>query len=97
LPLFARFNIAGVDRLKLLKALWDQQEPAIFFSINNMKPPQWNETEAKEDLENGYIDYCLGRCIKTDLSLDEIDSKSYDHRGRGPLFETALNKVKHQQ
>jgi hypothetical protein len=89
-----KINIRGVDRYKLLNALWEQQTPALFFFMNGVKPPQWNEQVAKEHLKDGYIDYCLGRCIKTDLSKDIVDTRQYDRDGP-PFFTDALKKIKH--
>lgn len=90
----ALIDIRGVDRFALLKQLWLQQKPAIFFSMNpSVKIPEWNDVDAREALNGGYIDYLKGRCIKTDLSTDFIDPYQYNW-GRGPTFEEALYAVK---
>ena len=64
-------NIKGIDKVELLKALWDNSKPAIFFILNNIKPPQFDYNLAKEAVLNS-IDYFQGRLIKCDLSMKLI-------------------------
>lgn len=91
--LFAKIDIRGVNRLQLLKVLWEQQQPALFYYCHpGAKIPRWNEKEAKRALEYGYIDYFQGRCIKTDLTKDIVDTSDYDE-SNGPTFQDALNKL----
>lgn len=91
--MFAKVNIGGINRIQLLKVLWEQQPPALFYFFHpKVKVPCWNETEAKKALEYGYIDYFQGRCIKTDLTKDIVDTCNYDESG-GPTFQDALNKL----
>lgn len=91
----AKVNIKGVDRLKLLKALWEQRPPALFYCLNpHVKIPEWDEEKAKEVLKYGYIDYFQGRCIKANLTNDFTDSWDYNEcESEFPTFENALNKM----
>ena len=83
-----------MNRFELLKQLWLQQKPAIFFSMNpSVKIPKWNDADAREALKDGYIDYFKGRCIKTDLSGNFTDPYQYNKSG-GPTFEEALYAIK---
>jgi hypothetical protein len=92
--ILAKVDITDVDRIKLLKVLWEQQPPALFYSMcPEAKIPEWDEEKAKEVLKHGYIDYFQGRCIKTNLTNNFTDSWDYNESG-GPTFEDALDKVK---
>lgn len=92
---FPKVNISGVNRLALLKALWEQQPPALFYDMNTKVPiPKWDEKAATEALKHGYIDYFCGRCIKTDLSNDVVDTTEYDEQGLTPSFRTALDRAR---
>ena len=72
-------NIAGLDKLTLLKALWENQRVARFFVNMPQAAPQWDEKLAKQAIANGHIDYFQGRNIKMDLSKDSMYvSKYYD-------------------
>lgn len=89
----AKVNIQGLDRVKLLKVLWEQQPPALFYSLAPDCPiPKWDEAEARDALKYGYIDYFCGRCIKTDITKDIVDTKEYN-ASRGPTFEDAISKL----
>jgi len=70
-------NIAGLDKIKLLRALWDVNPPAISFKLNDLTPPLFDEDQAKTDVKS-HIDYFQGRLIKMDLSGDTIYSRLYD-------------------
>jgi hypothetical protein len=89
-------NIKGIDKMTLLKTLWDYQYPALFFSFNPDVPvPGWDDALAREALKQGYIDYFQGRAIKADLSKDEVYSYNYD-KGSRPTFEEIAAKLKRQ-
>lgn len=80
-------NIKGLDKERLLRALWENMQPAAFFSSfagMGALMPTYNAEEAKEAIAQGYIDYLFGRCIKMDLSGDTIDSRLYDRDTRTP-------------
>lgn len=82
----SKVDISGLDKVALLQKMWANMKPAAFFSMNSFVPvPSFDETQAKEAVKN-YIDYFCGRCIKTDLSKDEVDPWGYDRdAGSGAL------------
>lgn len=73
-------NIKGINKLKLLKALWERSFPDHSYEMCGCVPPKWDKKVAKEALFNGYIDHLLGRPIWMDLSKDVIDPTRYDQR-----------------
>ena len=70
-------SIKGIDKVKLLKALWDHAKPAAFFAMYGQPSLGWDASAAKEAVRST-IDYFCGRCIKTDLSGDIADPSLYD-------------------
>ena len=85
-------DISGLDKVALLKVLWENSKPAAFFSsfdaLNaNCNPPPFNEQNAKVAVTKD-IDYFEGRCIKTDLSGNTADPRLYDRDyGSGKFAE----------
>lgn len=71
-------DIAGLNKVELLRALWDGQVVARFFEGRNIPHPIWDSVVATEAVDRGYIDYFQGRCIKTNLSGDTVDATKYD-------------------
>ena len=56
-----KISISGLDKVVLLRALWDKSKIASFFQYHPMIPiPIWNEEEAHKALRS-YIDYFQGR------------------------------------
>lgn len=70
-------DISGIDKVQLLKALWDNRKPAIWFTLHNRSPPPFDHELARDEVKV-LIDYFCGRCIKLDLSGDKVDSAMYD-------------------
>lgn len=70
-------DVSGIDKVVLLKALWENQVVAAFFSMNGIPPPPFDDELAKASVSKP-IDYFCGRAIKTDLSKDMIDFWLYD-------------------
>lgn len=91
-------NISGIDKTALLKQLWLQREPALFFSMNpSVKVPEWDDEAAEKALARKCkIDYFQGRAIKTDLSKDEIDPSEYNKYGKAS-FADAIEKLKNSK
>lgn len=86
-------NIAGLNKVKLLRNLWNRQIVAGFFAMNPSLAPAFDE-----DLETKavkyYIDYFCGRAIKCDLSGDEVNPSSYN-RDAGPgAFQEVVNSMR---
>jgi hypothetical protein len=73
-------DISGLDKLGLLKALWENQRVAVFYANIPQAAPRWDENLAKEALASGHIDYFQGRNIKMNLSGNTLRvSKDYDN------------------
>lgn len=96
-----KINIAGIDKLKLIEALWAGQKPALFFSINDVLAPKFDKEHAKMILEvnKGYFGYICGRRIKTNIAGDFVDPERYDDdpdTGPGTFEKIVSNLRKHQ-
>lgn len=79
-------SIKGLEKVKLLKALWEGAKPAAFFTKHGIQTPTFDESVAIDAIKS-YIDYYSGRCIKTDLSGDTADPTSYDAEWGAGLFQ----------
>jgi hypothetical protein len=78
-------DIRGIDKVLLLKEMWNNVPPARYFTIYQKSAPAFDEAGAGAAVK-GYIDYYEGRCIKTDLSGDTVDPFLYDRdAGYGTL------------
>lgn len=78
-------SIAGLDKVELLHALWNESPVAAFFSTRDaagIEVPVFDWEMAAYDVL-GSIGYFQGRCIKMDLSGDMVDPSGYD-RQNGP-------------
>ena len=67
-------DISGVDRVLLLRLLWEQSITSRFY----IGPLRFNKDSAVKAIAAGYIDYFCGRRINVDLSQDIIDTTRYD-------------------
>ena len=80
-------DISGVDKVELLRSLWKNSNPAIYFTMNGINPPHFDEQKAKNAVTK-YIDYFDGRCIKTDISGNTASPHMYDRDyGQGKFAE----------
>jgi len=86
-------NIKGIDRVQLLKALWEKSEPNPYFTKHGIPPPPWNNKKAIQAVRD-YIDYFQGRFIHSDLSMDIIDSENYDDKYGPGTFQRIVDEVK---
>ncbi len=86
-------SIKGLEKVKLLKALWDHTKPAAFFTFSGLPSPEFDEGAAKKEVLT-YIDYFCGRCIKTDLSGDTADPTSYDADWGEGLFQKIVTSIR---
>ena len=86
-------DIRGLDRVRLLKALWEKSPVASFFWINGRTPPKWDENLATKAVLN-YIDYFQGRVIKSDLRDDMINPRSYDRDNGEGAFQRIVDEVR---
>jgi hypothetical protein len=74
-------DIAGLDKVAVLRALWAASQAATFFS--ELKSPPFHNAGARVAVLD-YIDYFQGRVIKMDLRGDAVDPRLYDRdSGKG--------------
>jgi hypothetical protein len=80
-------DISGVDKMVLLRALWENQAKATFFAATGHQAPGFSEHDARAGLAQGGIDYLCGRAMK--LSFEEndmLDPVGYDRvAGKGTM------------
>ena len=86
-------SIEGIDKIDLLYSLWYNQKPAIFFSLYDIEASVFDKKLARNAICN-YIDYFCGRCIKCDLSGDEVDPYLYDRDAGTGKFLEICNKLR---
>lgn len=90
-------DISDINKVELLRALWNNSTPAAYYVFTNTKPPEWDNEKATTAIGNGFIDYFQGRLIKADLSCDQVNPSSYDRdNGRGALSEI-VNLIRSSQ
>jgi len=86
-------SIKDVDKVKLLKALWEGAKPAVFFTNHWISSPEFDESVAINAVKS-YIDYYSGRCIKTDLSGDTADPYLYDRDWGAGAFQKIADSLR---
>jgi hypothetical protein len=89
----SKVDIKGINKVDLLKALWKNSKPASFFMFSNTDPPEFDNENAEKSVSKS-IDYYSGRCIKCDLSKDEVDPTQYDREYGEGCFQTIVDKIK---
>jgi hypothetical protein len=86
-------DITGLDKVALLRALWEKASPASFYKSNSIPPPPFDETSASEAVLS-CIDYFCGRCIKSDLSGCAVDPHLYDRDTYQGALADVVNAMK---
>ena len=86
----SKINIQGIDKVKLLEALWQKQIVAGFYANMRLPSPKFDEIEAKKAVLN-YIDYFCGRCIKCDISGETADPCLYDRDAGDGVFKKIVD------
>lgn len=71
-------DIRGLDKVLLLRVLWNGQATASFYRSLIVPAPVFDHATAREAISRGYIDYFCGRAIKMDLRDDDIDPSAYE-------------------
>jgi hypothetical protein len=86
-------NIANINKVALLKALWNSSKPDAFFTFFNCTPPPFfNETEANTAVTS-YIDCFCGHLIKADISGDTADPSGYDRDFGSGAFQRVVDSM----
>ena len=90
-------DITGLDKARVLKALWDHSMHSMvgaLCAMFNTSPPKMSIDEARQiiDSKNGdmYFDYVNGRVIKTDLGSNFINLSLYDRDNGYKAGEDAI-------
>lgn len=73
-------RIAGINKIKLLEALWTRHTSVFFRAVSKPMRPKFNKKKAQEHLAagNGYFDHFCGGRIKCDISRHFADPTKYD-------------------
>lgn len=87
-------DISGLDKLTVLKAMWKNSKPALFFNLTKITPPALNEEEARRSLKNGYVDYLCGRVIKTNFTTNRLDTWGYDRDNGDGALQRVVNSLR---
>jgi hypothetical protein len=90
-----KVDISGLDRLELLHRLWERSSPALFFSLESLDPPKWDEKTAAEALERNRIDYLMGRAIKCRFDeTNQVDPRLYDRDNGQGAFKKVVDGMR---
>lgn len=91
-------NIEGIDKVKLLHALWTNMHIAqgalIASIISSDKTHIIFDIDKASSAVLGYIDYFQGRCIKSDLSGNEVDPFLYDRDAGEGAFKRIVDELR---
>lgn len=71
-------RIQGLNKVTLLRAMWMASKPAIFYEVNHLPPPAFDEAEAAHAVAAVHIDYFCGRAIKCGLRGDVVQASRFD-------------------
>lgn len=85
-------NIEGLDKLELLRVLWERQEPCPEYRGRDI--PVLTDEKASAALadEGGYVHFVCGKYIKIDFSKGDVDGALYDeYAGNGSLEMVVKN------
>lgn len=76
-------EVTGIDRKKLLRALWDNAEPSSYWQTRkDLESPSFDmrTIEEDEEIKDGYADYVCGRWIRVKIfpARKWVDPSLYD-------------------
>lgn len=93
-------DISDLDLVVLIKALWNNMQPAAFFRFAPISPPpKPSSEEIMETLKSTryYLDYLNGRCIKTDFSdLTKVNTRLYNRDAGDGAFERIISELRNK-
>ena len=87
-------DIQGIDKVALLKALWEKSIPALFFQSFSVPPPEWDDDAVPANTADFKFDYFLGRVIKADLSGDSVSPRLYNRDVGDEAFEEVMEELR---
>jgi hypothetical protein len=88
-----KINIRGINKIHLLKSLWNNSQPAAVFGMTGLRPPSFSEKEAKSAVTD-FIDYFCGRRIRMDISKNETDPRFYDRDNGADSVSRIVEKLR---
>lgn len=86
-------DISGLDKVELLRKLWENQIVSQYYSDTGRSAPEFDIDEARSAVQDD-IDYFCGRCIKCDISGDEADPTDYDIDAGKGIFLKIVGEMK---
>lgn len=88
-------NIAGLNKAKVLAALYNASKP-LGLGCLHFDPQPMTEGEAQKLLDKGctYFDYVYGRGMKVNLSGDELNTRLYNRDNGDNAAETVVANLK---
>lgn len=84
-------DIKGIDRVRLLRALWDRAVAAPFKFV--VTTETWDEAKAADAVRH-YIARFQGRYIQCYLKEDIVDPHGYDMNNGKGAFQRIVDKLK---
>lgn len=88
-------DITGLDKLRVLRALWEHSKPASFFQhMPQNIIPKFSIHEAQDLLLYGYVDYCCGRLIKTNFKTNMLNPAMYDREFGFGSMQKIIDELK---
>lgn len=86
-------NIEGMDKAKVLKALYDNSHMQGLGFLRTVD--DFTENDARELLKiQTYFDYLYGRAMKVDLSENQFEEWLYDRDNGAGAAQRAVNRIK---
>jgi hypothetical protein len=82
----ATVDASDLDVIVLMEAMWQRAPMAGFFSNFGVSAPAFSADSARAELvrNNGRVDYCCGRPIKTNFSnMAAINPRGFDRDAGG--------------
>ena len=86
-------DTTGIDRVRLLKALWEGTLRPKYYLLNISWDQPWDEVLAAEAVL-GYIEYFQGRFIDYDLRENMINPMIYDLANGKGTFQGIVDKLR---
>ena len=73
-------DISGLNRVEVLRTLWENSFTTFSFYGNSITPPSFNEREAEKYTGDCYVDYLCGRLIKVRFYNCTMNTCTYDQK-----------------
>lgn len=95
---YATVNIRDLNRVKFLRCLWENAQPASFYKCNDKTPPMiFCKKTARHALRQGYrIDYHQGRAIKMSMHLIRLKTQHTSSIGVKMRFKEHWKRQKNK-